>query len=68
MTCEAWDVVTVPFPFTDRASQTAVLIPFPGFAAPPTNPLTVDFPFANVNGEAIVSSSLLSPAIAVDGT
>lgn len=21
MTCEAWDVVTVPFPFTDRASQ-----------------------------------------------
>lgn len=21
MTCEAWDVVTVPFPFTDRAAQ-----------------------------------------------
>ena len=21
MTCEPWDVVTVPFPFTDRASQ-----------------------------------------------
>ncbi|MBI1955967.1 MAG: type II toxin-antitoxin system PemK/MazF family toxin [Acidobacteria bacterium] len=21
MTCEAWDVVTVPFPFTDRATQ-----------------------------------------------
>ena len=21
MTCEAWDVVTVPFPFTDRAAE-----------------------------------------------
>ncbi|MBI4479123.1 MAG: type II toxin-antitoxin system PemK/MazF family toxin [Acidobacteria bacterium] len=21
MTCDAWDVVTVPFPFTDRAAQ-----------------------------------------------
>ena len=21
MTCEAWDIVTVPFPFTDRATQ-----------------------------------------------